>query len=119
MAQANENSFGAVLRRLRKSRSLTQEELAERAGISVKAVSALERGERQRPYPHTVRALAAALDLDDADRELLGTAVPGASRPAPRSTGTWSVTAPATSMASAGLWSAIIRTASARFAGAK
>ncbi|MGW0177140.1 ATP-binding protein [Rhodococcus sp. NPDC003322] len=98
MAQANESSFGAVLRRLRRSRSLTQEELAERAGLSVKAVSALERGERQRPYPHTVRALAAALDLDDADRDHLSAAIPASARPAPRSTGTWSVTAPATDL---------------------
>lgn len=98
MAQADENSFGAVLRRLRTSRSLTQEELAEQAGLSVKAVSALERGERKRPYPHTVRALAAALHLDDADRSLLGAAVPASARPAARSAGTWSVTAPATDL---------------------
>ncbi|MBH0122965.1 helix-turn-helix domain-containing protein [Rhodococcus sp. HM1] len=98
MTQANDNSFGAVLRRLRKSRSLTQEELAERAGLSVKAVSALERGERQRPYPHTVRALAAALDLDDADRDRLSAAIPASARPAPRRTGTWSVAAPATDL---------------------
>ncbi|WP_210756586.1 helix-turn-helix domain-containing protein [Gordonia paraffinivorans] len=49
MAQANDDGFGAVLRRLRRSRNLTQEELAERAQISAKAVSALERGERRRP----------------------------------------------------------------------
>jgi transcriptional regulator with XRE-family HTH domain len=43
---------------------LTQEQLAERAGISTNAISALERGERRHPYPHTVRVLASALGLD-------------------------------------------------------
>jgi predicted ATPase/DNA-binding XRE family transcriptional regulator len=42
---------------------LSQEELAERAGISANAISALERGVRQRPYPATIRALADALEL--------------------------------------------------------
>jgi predicted ATPase/DNA-binding XRE family transcriptional regulator len=41
----------------------TQEELATIAGLSVHAVSALERGRRRRPHPETVRALATALDL--------------------------------------------------------
>ncbi len=70
-------TFADVLRELRAQRSLTQEELAERAGITVKAVSALERGERRRPYPHTVRSIADALGLDAADRERLVAAVPG------------------------------------------
>lgn len=76
MQQTGDDGFGAVLRRLRGIRSLTQEELAERAGLSAKAVSALERGERRRPYPHTVRALADALGLDDSERAVLGAAVP-------------------------------------------
>src|SRR5512132_2888762 len=63
--------FAERLRRFRERASLTQEELAERAAITAKAVSALERGERRRPYPHTVRALAGALGLDDADRDAL------------------------------------------------
>jgi transcriptional regulator with XRE-family HTH domain len=57
-----------VLRRLRERSSLTQEALAERAGLSAKAVGALERGERRHPYPHTLRALAAALMLSDEER---------------------------------------------------
>ena len=48
------------LRRLREAAALTQEELAERAGLTVNAIGALERGERRRPYPHTVRVLADA-----------------------------------------------------------
>ncbi len=47
---------------------MSQEELADRAGLTAKAIGALERGERRRPYPHTVRALADALGLDEADR---------------------------------------------------
>ena len=68
--------FGEQLRRLRERAGLTQEELAERAGLAADAVSALERGKRQRPYPHTVRALAEALELADAQRQQLLAAVP-------------------------------------------
>ena len=51
------------------------EELATIAGLSVHAVSALERGERRRPHVETVRALSAALDLTGAIRdELIGSA---------------------------------------------
>lgn len=56
-------SFGARLKALREAAGFTQEELAAIAGLSVHAVSALERGERRRPHVETVRALSAALDL--------------------------------------------------------
>src|SRR3712207_3095070 len=69
-------SFGARLRRLRESAGLTQEELAGRAELTRNAVSALERGERRRPYPHTVRAIANALNLTDDERTALVAAVP-------------------------------------------
>ncbi len=65
MAVAQEGSFDARLRRLRKAAGLTQEELASRAGLSSDAVSRLERGQRKHPYPHTVRALADALNLSE------------------------------------------------------
>src|ERR1041385_5432132 len=58
-------SFGAYLKVLRVTAGFTQEELATNAGLSVHAVSALERGERRRPHMETVRALAAALGLKD------------------------------------------------------
>ena len=54
-----------MLRALRERAGLTQEELAERAGLTSHAISALERGVRTRPYPHTIRSLATALDLDE------------------------------------------------------
>ncbi|MEW1951905.1 helix-turn-helix domain-containing protein [Terrabacter sp. NPDC080008] len=69
-------AFGARLRALREARSLTQEELGALSGLSVKAIGALERGERQRPHPHTVRALADALLLADAERAALVASVP-------------------------------------------
>lgn len=65
------SSFGALLRDLREARSLTQAELAAAAKMSVDAVSALERGRRTQPQPHTVRALASALQLRDVDRMAL------------------------------------------------
>lgn len=67
-------TFAQRLRSLREAAALTQEELAHRAGLTSNAIGALERGERRRPYPHTVRALAAALDLDDAGRAALAAA---------------------------------------------
>jgi predicted ATPase/DNA-binding XRE family transcriptional regulator len=76
MAVAQEGSFGAQLRKLREAAGLTQEELASRAGLSPTAVSALERGQRKRPYPHTVRALADALNLSDDERTALIDAAP-------------------------------------------
>jgi predicted ATPase/DNA-binding XRE family transcriptional regulator len=68
--------FGARLRRLREAAGLTQEELAVRAGLSRNAVGALERGLRKRPYPHTVRSLAHALELSEEERATLLSAVP-------------------------------------------
>jgi predicted ATPase/DNA-binding XRE family transcriptional regulator len=56
---------------LREAAGFTQEELATIAGLSVHAVSALERGQRRRPYPETVRALSTALDLPPAVRDAL------------------------------------------------
>src|ERR671911_883453 len=73
--------FGGRLRRHREAAGLSQEELAERAALTAKAISALERGERQRPYPQTVRALAEALNLSDADRSALIASVPDRVRP--------------------------------------
>lgn len=62
--QGNERTFGAQLKALREAAGFTQEELATIAGLSVHAVSALERGQRRRPHPDTVRALSSALDLE-------------------------------------------------------
>lgn len=74
------NGFGDLLRSLRRRAGLTQEELAERAGLTPNAISSLERGVRVRPYPHTVRLLAGALELQDDERHELVSAVPGKDR---------------------------------------
>jgi len=74
------STFGDLLRRNRAMAALSQEELAERSGLSLRAISDLERGARRRPYPQTVRALADALGLDAAARESF---VAAAADPAP------------------------------------
>ena len=68
-------SFAALLRRHRIATGLSQEALAERAGLSARAISDLERGARRAPYRETVRLLADALDLMPADRMALEAAV--------------------------------------------
>jgi tetratricopeptide (TPR) repeat protein/transcriptional regulator with XRE-family HTH domain len=55
--------FGARLRACRRSAGLSQEELAERSGLSLRAISNLERGRTRWPYPDTVHRLADALGL--------------------------------------------------------
>ena len=76
MTRGQDAPFGARLRWLRAAASLTQEELAVRAGLTAKGISDLERGARQRPYPHTVRSLADALGLSEHERAALFAAVP-------------------------------------------
>jgi predicted ATPase/DNA-binding XRE family transcriptional regulator len=71
MTAGPSGSFGAQLKALREAAGYTQEELATIAGLSVHAVSALERGERRRPHAETVRALSAALDLAGPARDAL------------------------------------------------
>lgn len=64
-------SFAGRLRHYRTQRGLTQEELAEAAGLTVRGVGALERGERRSPHPHTVRCLAEALGLSPGEQQAL------------------------------------------------
>jgi transcriptional regulator with XRE-family HTH domain len=79
-AMSEASSFGEQLRRFRELAGLSQEELAEQAGITVQAIGMLERGERRSPYPHTVRALAEGLGLDATERATLIAAIPRRSR---------------------------------------
>jgi transcriptional regulator with XRE-family HTH domain len=67
-------SFGALLRRLRMAAGLTQEELAARSGLSVQAISMLERGVRRAPRDSTVDVLGRALVLEPAQRQALAAA---------------------------------------------
>jgi WD40 repeat protein/transcriptional regulator with XRE-family HTH domain len=70
---------GALLREHRLARGITQEALAERAGISARSIQAIERG-TTKPLKDTVQRLADALTLADDDRSRLLDAV----TPAPR-----------------------------------
>ncbi|MDQ6908348.1 MAG: helix-turn-helix domain-containing protein, partial [Chloroflexota bacterium] len=60
--------FGDLLRRFRLAGGFTQETLAERAGVSARAISDLERGVKKRPQKETVRLLADALNLPTDER---------------------------------------------------
>lgn len=63
--------FGALLRRYRAAAGLTQAALAERAGLSTRAISDLERGLKLVPRRETVRLIAEALALPPRQRALL------------------------------------------------
>jgi tetratricopeptide (TPR) repeat protein/transcriptional regulator with XRE-family HTH domain len=74
MATVSSQSFGDLLRRYRLAAGLTQEELADQAGLSVRGLSDLERGARRAPRRETVQLLALALHLPAAERTQLETA---------------------------------------------
>src|SRR5437764_1803839 len=67
--------FGALLRAYRVAAGLSQEELAERARLSQRTISDLERGVTTAPYRDTVAQLADALELAASDRAVLEDAV--------------------------------------------
>jgi predicted ATPase/transcriptional regulator with XRE-family HTH domain len=78
-------AFGNLLRRLRLRAGLSQEALAERAGVGLSTIAALEHGDRPRPRPATVALLAQALDAGSQERaELLGAASATPSSPQTR-----------------------------------
>ncbi|WP_165960901.1 ATP-binding protein [Actinocrispum wychmicini] len=70
VSDAGPQSFGTVLTRLRRAAGLTQEELAERAGLSARGIGNLERGVR-RPRRFTVQLLVDGLALAEPDRDEL------------------------------------------------
>jgi transcriptional regulator with XRE-family HTH domain/tetratricopeptide (TPR) repeat protein len=55
------SGFGDRLRREREAAGLTQEELAERTGLSVRAISNIERGQTTTPRPSSLRLIAREL----------------------------------------------------------
>src|SRR5690349_20581915 len=70
-----EPTFGELLRTYRLAANLTQEELAERAGVSARGISDLERGARGLPRKDTLQLLLQALELSEPDRaRLIGAA---------------------------------------------
>jgi transcriptional regulator with XRE-family HTH domain/tetratricopeptide (TPR) repeat protein len=62
------DGFAPLLRRYRLRQRLTQEALAERAGISSRSIGDMERGRGRSPRPPTVERLAAALELTGDER---------------------------------------------------
>src|SRR5688500_4533298 len=79
-----QSGFGELLRRYRIAADLTQEELAERAGVSNRGISDLERGARGLPRKDTLQLLLQALDLSPSDRDALVAAARRAPAPAGR-----------------------------------
>jgi predicted ATPase/DNA-binding XRE family transcriptional regulator len=69
IARDSGEELGDLLRRHRTDSGLTQEELAERAAISARTVSDIERGLRNRLYRETARRLEDALGLEAPDRQ--------------------------------------------------
>jgi non-specific serine/threonine protein kinase len=61
--------FGDLLREYRRAAGLTQEELAERAGVSPRSISELERGGAHVPRRDTIDLLVRALNLVGPTRE--------------------------------------------------
>jgi tetratricopeptide (TPR) repeat protein/transcriptional regulator with XRE-family HTH domain len=69
--------LAGLLQQLRAKAGLTQEELAEAAGLSPRTVSDLERGIHRSARPNTVRLLADALELPEPVRRSLVAAASG------------------------------------------
>lgn len=74
---ARQPILARLLREQRAAQGLTQEELAERAGISARAVSDIERGLRRVIYRDTAIRLASALNLAGAEKTAFQAAARG------------------------------------------
>ena len=70
MAQPPQN-FGELLREHRHNAGMTQQELARRAGMSVRALRDIERGRVERPRIDSARRLSAALGRSGSERDRL------------------------------------------------
>ncbi|MEU7753150.1 helix-turn-helix domain-containing protein [Micromonospora sp. NPDC049171] len=62
--EAAGSEFALLLRELRTQACLTQEELAEKSGLSIRAISDLERGRTSTPHRRSVALLAEALRVE-------------------------------------------------------
>jgi predicted ATPase/DNA-binding XRE family transcriptional regulator len=74
-------SFGELLKTTRLARGLSQEALAERAGLSREAISLLERGGRLTPHRDTIALLSRSLELSPAERVRLEASLAERQRP--------------------------------------
>jgi predicted ATPase/DNA-binding XRE family transcriptional regulator len=75
-----DTDLGRQLRAARAAAGLTQEELAERARVSARTVSDVERGLRDSIYAHTAAQLADALDISGEQRSSFLTTARGSRR---------------------------------------
>lgn len=75
VAAGGGETFGSLLRHHRLAAGLSQEALAERAGLSPRGIGDLERGIKTAPHRDTVALLAEALGLTPAERAALEAAV--------------------------------------------
>lgn len=71
MPNAQLLTTGELLRRYRRAAGLTQDELAERAAVSSRSISDIERGISSAPHRGTLDGLADALGLMPEERDLL------------------------------------------------
>jgi tetratricopeptide (TPR) repeat protein len=86
MPQIDWDGFGRRLRRYRMEIGLTQEELAEKSGLSVRAISDIESGRTTRPRRSSLDRIADALEIPAAERRELMSAlqqIPLPERPTP------------------------------------
>ena len=77
MREAQAVTLAELLKQYRVRARLSQEELSERARLSVRAISDLERGLKQRPRNATVRLLVAALGLSEPEQAVFEAAAHG------------------------------------------
>jgi predicted ATPase/DNA-binding XRE family transcriptional regulator len=68
---ADKTRFGALLKHYRQAAGLSQEALADKAGLSVRAISDLERGVNRAPRYATLELLAGALPLSTQQQDFL------------------------------------------------
>lgn len=81
MKPTNAHLFGALLKQYRIARALTQEALAERAGISVRTIKGMERGEPRLPRADTLTRIITALDLPPQEDAALWSAARSTEQP--------------------------------------
>ena len=74
---AVQEPLGRLVRAHRARLGLTQEQVAQRAGLSERTLRNLEGGRIRRPYPDTIRRLADALELTGRHRDQLEAAARG------------------------------------------
>jgi transcriptional regulator with XRE-family HTH domain len=67
----SDSSLSEMLIRYREAAGFSQEDLANRSALSVRAISDLERGRTRKPHLRSIELLAQALKLDETDTRLL------------------------------------------------